>query len=80
MAVTLQRPEPQSGSSCIPTQSVGMMSLYLPTISLAREPADLLRIKPGSRYAEFARQVEMFDYESAQATQQPIPTLNFSRR
>ncbi|OAI17274.1 hypothetical protein A1359_06290 [Methylomonas lenta] len=35
---TLQRPEPQSGSSCIPTRSVGTMRLGIgkifPTISL----------------------------------------------
>lgn len=35
---------------------------------LARESADLLRVKLGSRYADFTRQIEVFDYESALAT------------
>jgi len=35
---------------------------------LARESADLLRVKLGSRYADFARQIEVFEYESALAT------------
>jgi len=40
---------------------------------LARESADLLRVKLGSRYADFTRQIEVFDYESALATLRGIP-------
>jgi len=40
---------------------------------LARESADLLRVKLGGRYADFTRQIEVFDYESALATLQGIP-------
>jgi len=40
---------------------------------LARESAALLRVKLGSRYADFTRQIEVFDYESALATLRGIP-------
>jgi len=35
---------------------------------LARESADLLRAQLGSGYADFMRQVEVFDHEGALAT------------
>lgn len=35
---------------------------------LARESAELLRAQLGSRYADFTRQIDLFDYESALAT------------
>ncbi|MDP1663776.1 MAG: PAS domain S-box protein [Methylobacter sp.] len=35
---------------------------------LARESADLLRMKLGSGYADFSRQIEVFNYESALTT------------
>jgi HPt (histidine-containing phosphotransfer) domain-containing protein len=34
----------------------------------ARKSADLLRAKLGSRYADFTRQIDVFDYESALET------------
>lgn len=39
---------------------------------LARESANLLHVKLGGRYADFARQIEVFDYESALKTLRAI--------
>ena len=37
-------------------------------VSLARESADVLRAKLGNRYADFARQIEVFDFDAALVT------------